>query len=156
MGPQDNIRHISGNKAVRPLDYAVFYLSYGLSVIPLKPGEKTPLIKWERYQKEPPSIAEVRKWFKDTDNIAIVCGKVSKNLVVIDFDGAEIYEAFLKEIEGDPEIKDIVESTWLVETGKGFHVYIQVDTNRPVKTGKLRNVDIKGGRLCGGAPLTPS
>ena len=144
MGPQDNIRHISGNKAVRPLDYAVFYLSYGLSVIPLKPGEKTPLIKWERYQKEPPSIAEVRKWFKDTDNIAIVCGKVSKNLVVIDFDGAEIYEAFLKEIEGDPEIKDIVESTWLVETGKGFHVYIQVDTNRPVKTGKLRNVDIKG------------
>jgi hypothetical protein len=127
------------------LDYAMFYLSYGLSVIPLKPGEKVPLVKWERYQGEPPTIAEVQKWFKDTNyNIAIICGRVSRNLVVIDFDDGEIYEKFMKEIEGDAELKDVIESTWLVKTGKGFHVYLWVDTDKPVKIGKLPRVDIKG------------
>ena len=127
------------------LEYALFYVSYELSVIPLKPGEKVPLTKWERYQEEPPTIAEVQKWFKDTNyNIAIVCGRVSKNLVVIDFDDTEIYEKFIKEIEGDAELKDVIESTWLVETGKGFHIYLLVDTEKPVKTGKLQKVDIKG------------
>ncbi len=110
------------------LEYALFYVSYGLSVIPLKHGEKVPLIKWEQYQKEPPSIAEVQKWFKDTDNnIAIVCGKVSGNLVVIDFDDVEAYEKFMKEIEGDTELKDIINSTWLVRTGKGFHIYLRIN-----------------------------
>ncbi len=41
------------------------------------------------------------------------------NLVVIDFDEAELYEKFLKEL--DNELKDIVENTWLVKTGKGYH-----------------------------------
>ena len=97
----------------KTLEYALFYISYELSVIPLKPGEKVPLVKWERYQEEPPLTKEVEKWFKDTDNnIGIVCGKVSNNLVVIDFDDVEVYEKFMKEIEGDAELKDIVESTW--------------------------------------------
>ena len=129
------------NEAV---DYAIFYITYGLSVIPLRPKEKTPLIKWERYEKEPPSIDEVRKWFKDTDNIAIVCGKVSKNLVVVDFDDKEVYEKFVGEAEHDPEIKDVIENTWLAETAKGYHIYLMVDSDRPVKTGRLSKVDIKG------------
>jgi hypothetical protein len=123
----------------------MFYVSYGLSIIPLKPREKIPIIKWERYQKEPPSISEVQKWFSNTDNnIAVICGKVSGNLVVIDFDDSEVYEKFLKEIEGDQELKDIIDSTWLVKTGKGFHIYLRVDTDKPVKTGKLPKIDIKG------------
>ena len=126
------------------LDYAIFYLTYGLSVIPLRHGEKTPLIKWERYEKEPPSIAEARKWFEGTDNIAIVCGRVSGNLVVVDFDDVEVYNKFLKEIEGDAELKDIIDNTWLVQTGKGYHIYLRVDSDNVVKTGKLGSVDIKG------------
>ena len=127
------------------LDYALFYVSYGLSVIPLKPGEKVPLTKWEQYQKEPPSITEVQRWFKDTDNnIAIVCGKVSGNLVVVDFDDKEVYEKFMKEIENDSELKSIIETTWLVETTKGYHIYLRVDSNKPVLTGKMAKVDIKG------------
>ena len=125
------------------LEYALSYVSYGLSVIPLKPGEKVPLIEWKQYQKEPPAITEVQKWFKDNDNnIAIVCGKVSKNLVVIDFDDTEVYEKFMKEL--DAELKDIIENTWLVKTGKGYHIYLRVNTDKPVKTGKLPKIDIKG------------
>jgi len=126
------------------LDYAIFYLTYGLSVIPLRHGEKTPLIKWERYQKEPPSIAEARKWFEGTDNIAIVCGRVSGNLVVVDFDDVEVYNKFMKQVEGDSELKDIIENTWLVQTGKGYHIYLRVDSDNVVKTGKLGSADIKG------------
>jgi len=126
-----------------PLDFAMLYISNNLSVIPIKPGEKTPLIKWEKYQKERPSIAEVQKWFKDSNiNIAIVCGKVSGNLVVIDFDEAELYEKFLKEL--DNELKDIIENTWLVKTGKGYHIYLRVDSDKPVKIGKFEKIDIKG------------
>jgi len=94
------------------LEYALFYVSYDLSVIPLKPGEKVPIVRWEKYQQEAPTIDEIRKWFEGANNnIAIVCGKVSGNLVVIDFDDTEIYEKFMKEIESDAELKDIIEST---------------------------------------------
>jgi len=127
------------------LDYASFYVSYRLSVIPLRPREKVPLVRWEQYQKEPPTLEEVQRWFKGTNNnIAIVCGKVSGNLVVIDFDDAGVYEKFVKEVEGNAELKDIIDSTWLIKTGKGFHIYLWVDTNKPVKTGKLQKIDIKG------------
>jgi hypothetical protein len=125
------------------LEYALFYVSYGLSVIPLKPGEKVPLVKWEKYQEEPPAIAEVQKWFKDTNNnIAIVCGKVSGNLVVIDFDDTEVYKEFFKEL--DAELKGIITNTWVVRTGKGLHIYLRVDSDKPVKSGKMAKVDIKG------------
>jgi hypothetical protein len=127
------------------LEYALFYLSYGLSVIPLKPGEKVPIVKWEKYQEEQPSIDEVKKWFKVTNNnIAIICGRVSGNLVVIDFDDAEVYEKFMKEIESDAELKAIIESTWLVKTGKGYHIYLRVDSDKIIKIGKMAKVDIKG------------
>ena len=127
------------------LEYALFYVSYDLSVIPLKPGEKVPIVRWEKYQQEAPTIDEIRKWFEGANNnIAIVCGKVSGNLVVIDFDDTEIYEKFMKEIESDAELKDIIESTWLVKTGKGYHIYIRVDSDKPVKIGKMAKVDIKG------------
>jgi hypothetical protein len=124
-------------------DYAMFYISNGLSVIPIKPRDKVPLIKWENYQREPPSIVEVRKWFDGTDNnIAIVCGKVSGNLVVVDFDDVELYEEFLKGLDG--ELKDIVENTWLVKTGKGYHVYLRVNSDKPIRTRRFGKIDIKG------------
>ncbi|ACP38612.1 bifunctional DNA primase/polymerase [Saccharolobus islandicus] len=127
------------------LEHALFYHTYGLSVIPLKPKEKIPIVEWGEYQKERPSISEIEKWFKDTDNnIAIVCGKVSGNLVVIDFDDTEIYEKFLKEVEKDNELSESVNNTWLVETGKGYHIYLRVDNDKPVRTAKLPKIDIKG------------
>jgi hypothetical protein len=145
MGFLDKSNQDSGNKSICPLDYAIFYVTYGLSVIPLKPGEKVPLIKWEAYQNTPPSLDEVQKWFKDcSNNIAIVCGRVSGNLVVIDFDDKEVYEKAIKEIENDQELKDIVDNTWLVQTGKGFHIYLRVDSDKPVKSTKLPKIDIKG------------
>jgi len=137
-------KNLPAPSANETLDYAIFYLTYGLSVIPLRHGEKTPLIKWERYQKEAPSMSEVRKWFEDNGNIGIVCGRVSGDLVVVDFDDVEVYNKFMKQVEGDSELKDIIENTWMVQTGKGYHIYLRVDSDNVVKTGKLGSVDIKG------------
>ncbi|BFI76790.1 bifunctional DNA primase/polymerase [Sulfurisphaera ohwakuensis] len=127
------------------LDYALFYHSYGLSVIPLKPKEKVPLIEWRRYQQEMPSINEINRWFKDTNNnIAVVCGKISGNLVVIDFDDEQIYTKFIEELKNHPELSEVVNNTWLVKTGKGYHIYLRVDNDEPVRTAKLPKIDIKG------------
>ncbi len=62
MGVLNKSNQDSGNKSICPLDYAIFYVTYGMSIIPIKPGEKVPLIKWEKYQEELPSIEEVQTW----------------------------------------------------------------------------------------------
>jgi hypothetical protein len=120
----------------------MFYLASGLSVIPIKPYSKEPAVAWKAYQKEPPSISEVQKWFKGTDyGIGIVTGKVSDNLVVIDFDDAETFKEFLKTLNDD--LKGIVNNTWVGKTSRGFHVYLRVDTDKKIPTTKLPGVDIK-------------
>jgi len=120
----------------------MFYLANGLSIIPIKPYSKEPAVPWKEYQKEPPSISEVQKWFKGTDyGIGIVTGKVSDNLVVIDFDDAETFKEFLKTLKDD--LKDIVNNTWVVKTSRGFHLYLRVDTDKKIPTTKFPGVDVK-------------
>lgn len=72
------------------LNEALKYLSLGLSVIPLKPKSKEPLIKWQEYQKRFASIAEVSQWWvqNPTANIGVVTGVVS-GVAVVDLDGPE-------------------------------------------------------------------
>lgn len=68
---------------------ALAYLTRGWSVIPLRPGEKRPLVRWEQYQKRRPERDEVSRWFAawPDANIGIVTGSVSR-LVVLDVDPA--------------------------------------------------------------------
>ena len=69
------------------VEEALEYLRMDFSVIPLLPREKRPQINWLEYQKRKPTEDEVRKWFSGGNkNIGIICGKVSGNLVVFDFD----------------------------------------------------------------------
>jgi hypothetical protein len=68
------------------LQVAQKYTSNGLSVIPCK--QKRPVIgSWSQYQEAPPTADELEKMFaKGADQIAVICGKVSGNLEVIDID----------------------------------------------------------------------
>lgn len=72
------------------LDFALKYLAQGISVIPLKPKDKTPLIPWQEYQTRLASPEEVTKWFAQYPdaNVGVVTGKIS-NLAVVDLDGTE-------------------------------------------------------------------
>jgi hypothetical protein len=112
----------------------------GLNVIPLNEKTKIPaLSSWEEYQHRMVKDEELHKWFDDSKkNIAVICGKVSGNLVVIDFDNLDILP-FLK------DIPILQEKTIIVRTGKGLHIYFRVD-EKYTQTRKFENlkVDIKG------------
>ena len=74
------------------------YLALGFSVIPIKtlayattsPGSdkeaKQPLIKWERFQTELPTLAEIERWSTQwpSAGIAVVCGLLSDVMVFDD------------------------------------------------------------------------
>jgi bifunctional DNA primase/polymerase-like protein/AAA domain-containing protein len=70
------------------LHSALSYANLGFSVIPLRPGEKTPLGTWQEFQKRKATAEEIKKWFLEvpTANVGIVTGSISA-LAVIDLDG---------------------------------------------------------------------
>ncbi len=68
---------------------ALEFLAQGYSIIPLRPGEKKPMIPWEEFKSRKPTTEEVHRWFKGTDNnIAIVTGEIS-GVAVVDCDSPE-------------------------------------------------------------------
>jgi len=116
---------------MRLLDLALMYLKdEGLSIIPLKPGDKAPAVeklpngKWGRYSKDPPTEDEVRAWFSGGDvGIGVVCGQVSGGLVVIDFDGPGFAEV---SAEFEEVFHNIVYRTRRVKTGSGkLHIWFR-------------------------------
>lgn len=125
-----------------------FYLSQGLTLIPIKFREKTPLVEWGKYQKERASEEELKKWFSGDVgiNLAVVCGRISDNLVVVDFDEPRAYKKMFSGIDRE---------TLVVKTSRGMHVYIKTDypvTSFKIDIPGLGRIDIKGE---GGYVLAP-
>ncbi len=115
------------------LEAALKYQAMGLSVIPIRPGDKRPdLRSWKKYQSQPADRATVRRWFRDDPDlsIAIILGKVSGGLVVADFDDMKAYEAWK---EAFPELAAMLPT---VKSGKGCHVYFRSPN---AKYGKLKD-----------------
>jgi len=131
-----------------PYYWALFYVARGYSVIPIRYRDKKPLVRWEEYQKRRPTEEELKKWFtNDQVSIAIVCGRVSGNLVVLDFDIKEKFKDFEKEL---PEKwKNIFNNTQLGESGKGLHFYFRLKDPELLPGPKVRvredvELDIRG------------
>ena len=63
------------------------YIGRGWSIIPIRPGDKRPLVRWEEFQHRHPSEAEAGAWFYRwrEAGIGILTGAIS-GLVVIDVD----------------------------------------------------------------------
>lgn len=72
------------------INQALRYAKAGLSIIPLKPKGKEPLIPWQEYQHRRASESEIRVWWtKWPDaNVAIVTGSIS-GVICVDLDGEE-------------------------------------------------------------------
>jgi len=115
---------------VSVLSYIQEYREQGFNLVPLKFRDKVPTVKWDEFQQREITEEEIKKYWngEERHNIGIVCGKISGNLTVIDFDTVEAFEKFFgKDNNG----------IYAVKTGRGVHVYYR--TKRPVKTLKVLN-----------------
>lgn len=112
------------------------YNLWDLNVIPIKPNDKKPAIdSWAPFQKRKASKEELINWFDDNShNIAIVCGGISGNLVVLDFEEEHknLYDD-LAWLWSDLYGKPMHEMTPIVLTGGGgYHVYLKSKERPPL------------------------
>ncbi len=130
---------LSGTQCASVKAAAAAYSIAGLSVIPLQ-GKKC-AVRWEKFQREPATLMDIGRWDKAhiLKNVGIVCGAVSRNLVVIDLDGESAVLAFRNRW---PSLL----KTYTVSTARGQHLYFHVDDlprNRKV-TGRSGIVEVRG------------
>lgn len=127
------------------------YRRWGVCFIPVPYKSKAANIKWEEFQRRFPTDTEITNWFSSNNtNMAIVCGGISGNLVVLDCDTPEKYYELKPIIENNLGLDNVENHTPVVKTGKGYHTYFRTPT--PVKSTKFPNLDIKGE---GGYVLAP-
>jgi hypothetical protein len=110
------------------LEIARAYAAAGLSVLPIRAdGSKAPACaSWKPYQRRRATAGELASWFAgDGPGIAIVCGAVSGNLEVLDFDDPG---AFLRWEEGlEEKAPGLLRTLPQVATpGGGRHVYYRL------------------------------
>ena len=118
------------------LEWAYYYRSKGLSVLPLMPKSKKPAINsWKEYQRRYATDEELNKWFGNgsKNNIGIVTGAIS-GIVVLDLDNEEAIR-FADEHH--------IEKTPYVRTPRGYHLYLRHKNG--VRNSQLeQEIDIKG------------
>lgn len=105
------------------VDAACRYLDMGLSVIPC--NGKVATANWKIFIQRRADRAIVDAWQRRgvLNNVAVICGEVSRNLVVLDLDGDTAVDAFAERFE----YSDILD-TWTVRSGSGhgMHLYWRV------------------------------
>lgn len=104
------------------------YLTQNFSIIPLRlDGSKAPSIPWRQYQEQQATEVEIDQWFLHSEaGIGVVTGKISGNLLVIDFDhdADKVFPQFWNDIS--KECPEITEQVLVVQTPRpGIQVWIR-------------------------------
>lgn len=126
------------------------YIEMGYSVIPLRPGNKEPLIKWQEFTQRKATDAELLEWFgSGENNIGIVTGGAS-GFVVVDVDGED----------GLVSANQLsLESSTIALTGKGRQ-YFYRPPPMPLRNAVrlLPGIDIRsdGGYVCAPPSIHPN
>lgn len=68
------------------LEQALELAHRGVSVIPIKPGDKRPTVEWNPYRERIADDSELVQLFHDGVGLAAVCGPISGGLELMDFD----------------------------------------------------------------------
>lgn len=112
------------------LDKPLRYIETGLSVVPVQMPEKKTLGTWKEYQQRIITVSELEEKLGNlngTAGIAIVCGKVSGNLEVLDFDNKfGVAESVFTTWIGIPEVNAIIKKYNLPyekTLNKGYHLF---------------------------------
>jgi hypothetical protein len=114
-------------------DAALALIQQGISVIPISTGTKAPPMqhrgkdfRWGTYTTRMPDASELYDWFVEHPyQLAVVCGPVSNNLVVLDFDSTLYPDGgYEQHAQQYPDIRNLPR----VRTGSGkTHVYLRSD-----------------------------
>lgn len=167
------------------------YIEHGLSLIPIRAdGSKMPACEllpkvwcekdnryrrpWGGYRQRPPTLAEIRAWYcdiypGDEYGMAILGGKVSGNLEIVDLDNWSVVEPWRKLVRKRAPI--LLDKLVMVKTPRpGLHCYYRCETiggnqklarvpETDAETGKIKPktiIEIKGeGGYCL-APPSPA
>lgn len=102
-------------------EQALSYAELGWCVLPVPHREKSPRMKWTAYQTQKPSQGDLSRWFGSTNcGMAVVCGSVSENLAVLDFDAPGSYEFWRS------ENSDIASQLPTDKRGDRYHVFVRL------------------------------
>jgi hypothetical protein len=131
-------------KGGESLQRAMTYRQAGFAVIPVEcDGSKAPGInRWKPYCQKLPTAAEVRIWFfvKEPRGIAIIGGKVSGGLLVLDFEFRDFFQEWCELVEAvSPGLVarlPVVRTPGKSKKNRGMHVYFR-SAGPPVPTRKL-------------------
>jgi hypothetical protein len=131
---------------------ALEYLRRGWSVIPIRPHDKRPAIRWMEYQHRLATEDEIREWYRHwpNANVGIVTGAIS-GLVVLDVDPKH---------DGDASLEGLIREhgplphTIEAETGGGGrHLYFSHPGGMVRnKVGLASGIDLRGDGGCVVAP----
>lgn len=108
------------------LESALQYIERGFSIVPCHGKQPAMTDKgqfaWSTCQVKRPTFAHVHSWHSKgwLQNVAIVCGVISGNLVVVDLDGVQAVNEFEK------SFPQLCKDTYAVQSGsgKGKHIYL--------------------------------
>jgi putative DNA primase/helicase len=104
-------------------------LACGISALPVPAnGQKHPIGNWKQFQEDRPTeeILEILFSIAGVDaGLCLICGPVSGNLEMLDFDSREAYNAYKKLAEafGISELINRLETGYLEYTPKGVHYF---------------------------------
>ena len=116
---------------------AIQYHQEGLQLIPIQYKSKLPVGRWEELQYKPETLDYIENNFKKEVNIGIIGGQISGNFFALDFDNRKIFDRLYSKYNS---FQKIVENTPLVETRRGYHLYLR--SNEPLKKHKIKEFDI--------------
>lgn len=96
------------------------YLHAGLSIIPIRrDGSKAPLGEWAIYQTRQATEDEVARWIaQGITGWGLVCGAVSGNVEVLDFDAPEMFHPWRDQIPAELFARLVIQQT----PSGGWHV----------------------------------
>lgn len=123
------------------------YIDAGLALIPLRPRDKQPLVKWRKFRERPPDRRLVGAWLRrwPRANWGVILGPVSGNLVALDFDDLSSYERWAR------DWPDLAQAAPTTATRRGRHVYLMTPGQRTARMTNF-NGEVKG---AGGYTLLP-
>lgn len=101
---------------------AIEYSQCGYSIIPVG-RDKKPKIAWGQFMTRHASISELKNWFSQDVNMAVVTGEISGGLYAIDFDSLEIFIEFLRL----PGMEDLANQLVTEKSGGGAHLFFKCD-----------------------------